>query len=383
MNFDEIIEQTTLDDIRAVYEGRLHDSDTKKNISFFARVVAKMHPGWEYVPKDLGVENFKKAIENLYNSQKSVKQKLHGDNLLTELFHITATTLKDNHLSIRKSDGTYPCSKQTIEQWENRKLNHPDGVIGKNVAYESNELKNILPLSWQKLSNGMPILIAEDKEMKTGIIAFSSCTCNEMNQNEVKKWKDILTVIKNTMPNWKNVIVDLRQNTGGNGFQIQAVAEMLYGEKVPYCLKAQKSHSKETQIREEFGKYPIQEQELWNWADHPFSEKKRNVYVLIDKQTGSAAEAIIPMLENYPDIHFIGERTCGCCQYGAIRPVPLLCGAQLHMGSIFRSYTDGMIECEGHKPDVICQPNENAYDKAYKLIQKKTQNKQKKAENSL
>ena len=86
----------------------------------------------------------------------------------------------------------------------------------------------------------------------------------------------------------------------------------------------------------------------------PFKGEKKGLYILVDREVASSAEAIVPMLAHYPDVQFIGENTCGCGQYGALRPIRLPNGGSVNIGSVYRSYEDGMVECVGHKPDIDC-----------------------------
>ena len=230
--------------------------------------------------------------------------------------------------------------------------------MGKNSAYNPQKL---IEEGWtvftETLSqNGQefPLMIAEREKngKKTGIVAFSSCLAPH---NSRKEWNAILQRFKDLYPTWDKVIVDFRGNTGGDGYQTREVAETLYGDKVPYCLQSIKRKTKENQLREEFFR-PIPEQPLWDKKAHPFrGDNKKRIFVLTDKETGSAAEAIVPMLKNHPNVQFVGENTSGCCQYGGTRPVVLPCGGRINLGSIYREYEDGMVECVGHKPDIHCK----------------------------
>jgi len=288
-----------------------------------------------------------------------LEKRLKDDALLTEFFRITAQTIRDNHLSITNSKGNWPFENKgkTIASWGNLKANHPKGNVGKNSAYNPQKLIDegwtVFTKSFSKDQMEYPLMVAEREKngKKTGIVAFSSCF---LPHNSKEKWDDILQRFKDLYPTWDKVIVDFRGNTGGDGYQTREVAETLYGNEVPYCLQSLKRNTEETHLREEFFR-PISEQPLWDKKDHPFKgDDKKRVFVLTDKETGSAAEAIVPMLKNHPKVQFVGENTCGCCQYGGIRPVALPCGGSINLGSIYREYEDGMVECTGHKPDISC-----------------------------
>ncbi len=333
--------------------------DTLYNIAYFAKTMSSMHPGWGQ--KGFETKEFKEEIEKFYREQGklSIEKRLTGDALLTEFFRITAQTIQDNHLSIVNTKGNYPFKNKqaTIDSWRPFKLNHPKGKVGKNSAYAPKKLIEegwtVFTESFSRGDTQFPLMVAERdiNGEKTGIVAFSSCLAPHESK---KKWDVILKRFKDLYPTWDKVIVDFRGNTGGDGFQTREVAETLYGDKVPYCLQSCRRNTEENRLREEFFR-PIPEQLLWDKKDHPFKgDKKKKVYVLTDKETGSAAEAIVPMLKNHPKVQFIGENTCGCCQFGAVRPVALPCGGRINLGSIYREYEDGMVECVGHKPDINC-----------------------------
>ena len=334
--------------------------DTLYNIAYFAKTISTMHPGWGQ--KGFETEEFKAEIEKLYREQEQlpVKKRLTGDALLTEFFRITAQTIQDNHLSITDIKGNYPFKnkQKTIDSWRPFKLNHPKGKVGKNSAYNPQQLieegGTVFSESFSKDGAEFPLIIAEREKngKKTGIVAFSSCLAPH---DSKKEWDSILQRFKALSPTWDKVIVDFRGNTGGDGFQTRELAETLYSGKVPYCLQSVKRKTKENQLREELSR-PIPEQPLWDKKAHPFrGDDKKRIFVLTDKETGSAAEAIVPMLKNHPKVQFVGENTCGCCQYGGVRPVALPCGGRINLGSIYREYEDGMIECVGHKPDIRCE----------------------------
>lgn len=145
---------------------------------------------------------------------------------------------------------------------------------------------------------------------------------------------------------------------------------MLSGEETPYCLMATKRKTKEAELRE-IGSPAVREQKEWTPKTFHGSHK---VFVLTDSKTSSSSEAFIPMLQHYEKATFIGENTKGCCQYGAIKPVHLPCGGIMNIGTLFRSYEDGMVECVGHKPDINCQ-GRDALQVAFEEIQKEGKGK--------
>ena len=342
--------------------------DTLKNIAHFARIISQIHPGWDN--PDFEKEDFKRKVETLYDEQSRLpkEKRLKENVLLTEFFKITATTLQDNHLSITNVDGKWPMKSEDINQWGNLKVNHSKGTVGKNVAYYQDAFTG-----FKGNINGKPVMISETQinGKKVGIVALSTSKIDwgkQMMQNQEDIWKLFQSEFEKKYENWDNIIIDVRGNGGGAGSPVQRIAETLWGNKRPYCLSSQKRNTQEATLQE-IGHFSITEQPKWQETE--FKDHKKGLYILVDKETASGAEAIVPMLKDYPNVQFIGENTCGCCQYGAVRPIALPCGGWVKIGSIFRQYSDGMVECIGHEPDINCS-GKDAYQVCLNLIQQKT-----------
>ncbi len=351
---------------------RIQDNDTLKNIAHFARIIAQIHPGWEN--PGFEKDSFKRKVEALYNEQSRLPEdkRLKGDALLTEFFKITATTLQDNHLSITNINGKWPMKGEDINRWGSLKANHSKGTVGKNIAYYQDAFKG-----FKGNIDTKPIMISETQinGKKVGIVALSTSKIGwgkESMQNQMDFWNLFQSEFEKRYKNWDNIIIDVRGNSGGTGGPVQRIAETLWGDKRPYCLSSQKRNTQEVTLQE-IGHFQISEQP--EWQKTAFKGHKKGLYILTDKETASGAEAIFPMLKDYPNVQFIGENTSGCCQYGALRPVALPCGGWVNIGSIFRRYSDGLIECVGHKPNINCS-GQDAYQVCLNLIQQKTQSQQ-------
>lgn len=339
-------------------------TDTLANIAFFARAVKQMHPAFDQ--PDFDTIAFQQRIENLYHEQSLLKpeHQLKGRDLLNMFFQITATTLRDNHLSVVDENNKFPMDNfdMEIKKWGQTLLKHEEGQVGKNFVFTHSDDWQIL--ASEQLSNNIDylLLIAQKKQSGkiTGIIALSTCRVDwgsEKQSDELIQWNKILSCFKENYAHWDHIIIDVRGNTGGDAFQLREIAETLYGNTVPYCMQARQRHSPEADLRL-LGGGEIEDQPIWDKNAHPFRGNKKKLYILTDRATSSAAEAIVPMLKNYPGVRFIGEHTCGCCQFGGIRPVPLPCGGKLNIGSVLRTFEDGWVECVGHKPDIDCTGKE-------------------------
>ena len=143
--------------------------DTLKNISYFARAISQMHPGWEKWDKDPDLkkdkDHFKQSIENLYNQQFSMDEtkRLKGDNLLAELYKI-AGALKDNHLEVfatkQKSNGDIHYYQPVDQKTKLKYRLESKGTVGKNLAFSPDFRKEDRHTRVFNLQTG-PLVIAE------------------------------------------------------------------------------------------------------------------------------------------------------------------------------------------------------------------------------
>ena len=343
------------------------DMDVLTNISYFARAISQMHPGWEkwdenpVLKKDK--ERFEKAIENLYNQQSSLEEgkRLKRNDLLAELYKI-AGILKDNHLEVfatkQKPNGDIHYYHPVDQKTKLRYRPEPKGTVGKNLAFSPEFRKEDRHTRVFHLETG-PLVVAERviNGKKTGIIGLSTCMIQQGSPNEASQrhaFEEIVKTLKNNMQNWDNIILDVRGNSGGVPDYLQKIAETICGtkEKLPTCVEAQARKTEEANLRTQFysdNKYYTQEKSI----PKQYSGKQK-VFVLTDRQTASAAEDVYPLLKQYKGTQFVGENTNGCCQYGVVNMIALPCGGALQIGSVFSDYEDGFIEGKGHKPDINC-----------------------------
>ncbi len=171
--------------------------------------------------------------------------------------------------------------------------------------------------------------------------------------------------MKLIIKNWYSDIVDVRGNGGGDNYQLKEIGQVLYGNEVPYCMEAKHRNTNEAMLQS-FGFGRGEEQEKWELKE--FKGKDRDVFILVDRHVGSAAEAIIPMLRPHPRAKIIGENSGGNCQFGAIRPIYMPDGSLIKIGSILRTYENGFIETKGLNPDINCS-GKDAFNEALKIIE--------------
>ena len=339
--------------------------DTLINIAYFARAIAQMHPGWEKWDENPALkkdkELFKLAIEKLYNQQSSLTsgKRLKGNDLLAELYKI-AGVLKDNHLEVfvtkQKSNGDIHFYQPVDQKTKLTYRPEPKGTVGKNLAFSKDCGKEDRHTHIFNLETG-PIVIAERmiNGKKTGIIGLSTCMIQQGTPNEASQrhaFEEIVETLKNNIQNWEYIILDVRGNKGGIPDYLQQIAQTICGaqEKLPRCVEAQTRKTEEAKLGSQFYYKPYTQAKS---ISKQYNGKQK-VFVLIDKETGSAAEFVYPLLKQYEGTQFIGENTKGCCQYGEVNRIALPCGGALQMGNVFYDFGDGFIESKGHKPDINC-----------------------------
>ena len=344
--------------------------DPLYNIAYFARAMSQMHPGWGQ--EGFETAEFQSEVVKLYQKYRDNGQlttQADINRLLTDMWGIAATTLPDNHFRIdafnkkaSKYSRPFKDKEKTLAEWSQErplKVRHPDhGNVGKNVGLAPKPLTRILMCSNQATAEGVASLIVGEctrGSQTFGVLGIPDCAVYWGTPKE-KAGKERLNCLvqafKENYQNWDGIIIDVRGNYGGSSIAMEEIAKILCGEKAPYCLQSKKRKTKEAALRE-IASTHTQEQAEWTSKDF---EKQSNqpIFVLMDGQTASSAEAIVPMLQHYKGVTFIGENTMGCCQYGGIKPVPLPCGGVLHIGTVFRTYEHGIVECVGHTPDIDC-----------------------------
>ncbi len=349
--------------------------DTLKNIAYFARVIAKVHPGFES-----GLYNntkFKGEIVKLYQSQINPTEdnKISGDELLKRFTKIIETTIPDNHLSIVNKEG------QDITTPEDREEYKDTSLVGKKKATVENNVASNLPEGYKALHSEVleglepdkgSLLIAESIDningKKVGLIAFNTCR-DDFGTSHKEQWENILQAFRDNHQNWDSIIIDVRGNGGGDNYQLQEIAQTLYGNQVPYSLEAQRRDTPEAGLQEyDFG--CGKPQEKWSEYKYPFKgNANQEILILTDRHVGSAAESIIPMLAHHPKAKTIGENSGGCCQFGGIVPINMPNGAKINIGSVLRTYENGLVETRGHNPDINCSGGQDAFVVATRVLE--------------
>ncbi|MBR6232111.1 MAG: hypothetical protein IKQ99_03325 [Alphaproteobacteria bacterium] len=303
--------------------------DTLTNIAYFARAIAKMHPGWEewdkYPRLKKEKEQFKSDIEKLYNSQSLLaeEKRLKKADFLAKFYKI-AGALRDSHLEVfsarnKESGGIHffqPVNRKTKLKY------HPEtkGSVGKNLAF-LREYRKKGPNTRIFHLKGGPLVITERtiNGKKVGLIGLSTCVVDRGTRKEAfqrNAFDQIVKTLQANIKNWDSIILDVRGNSGGIPEYLLQIAGTICGCKAgtapPYCSEARARETEEEKLRAQFFLSPYTQKK---YPKNSFLGKPK-VLVLADKETYSAGEFVYPLFKQYKNALFIGENTAGCCHYG-------------------------------------------------------------------
>ncbi len=206
---------------------------------------------------------------------------------------------------------------------------------------------------------------------------------------ESSEWAGLLEKMDALLPKASAIILDLRDNPGGDDGMGRRIAERLYGSQdfplpvkeilryhhpIPYIMRAnlclfqckkmekrgldaslmKKRHKDFLEKAKKFKKAdPPLIPEVFPKVALPLLRHKKPIFILINRGTGSAAENMVDFLEAHPHATTIGERSAGGLHFGNFGFVCLpYSGICITLGTQFRRYHDGrMIEEKGITPD--------------------------------
>ena len=158
-------------------------------------------------------------------------------------------------------------------------------------------------------------------------------------------FKDSVLSISNYMKeimSLPNIIIDVRQNSGGNEKFAKYFASFFITDSVPY---------EKIILRDSVsGKYNI-EKTKWLYPNHLKLNYKGNIYVLSGPDVMSSNESFILMMKQIKNSKIVGMKTYGSS--GNPQPVELSNEIKIYIPS-WKAYTlDGvLIEGNGIKPDI-------------------------------
>ena len=388
ITFNHIINNISSDELIV-----LKTKDIHKNISAFARWIYKGHPGWPFWNKTVHDE-FKKEIVTLYTKANSIKT---TEELLKKLYTIALQTIPDRHFSISYNQ------KRILNPDERKKIKNkifddliPNPKVGQNLAktdLETLEKMGIKLYMREDLSNiGVAWIFVGEIDPKIGIVACTQLTTQkpptgEFSQEQFNKLTQMVDAVKKHYPTWDAIIVDLRDNSGGdsrffnqitslvNGGVAQPIFKKLWVRNTPENILLLKEKQKITHqfCKEDFKKFKI----LWFYKKAlPIKPNRKHVRILINRLVESSGEGAVFQFGKCPTYKTVGENTGGCCTGFDPVSVSLPNGGIIKIATRYAIRPRNIQEGIGISPDVPT-PNKDAFEVALKdlkqILIKKTQ----------
>lgn len=369
LTFNDIIATVSEDDIIKNYVQKKSSPDSPISVdeqryylAWFAAVVRE-HVGYENFSQE-NRKSFENTIENMYNNasndttQKSFLEQLQN----------TRQFIEDNHFSLE-----HPFIQKTKQ---------PDYHCGKNLCKEyalvpdGYERKAGIKNEWEIGTIGNDTLIVS--------IAYMDMPYT----HEYKTWKDLIETFDTLYEKYPHIILDARNNGGGEDKPLHHIATRLYGNPVQSIKKASVRDTPCSRylLQHKFGpcrRVPENERasqehcsgkiktlidETQNF--YPFNEQtgyKGKIDVLIDNRTASAGESAYSLFYGLPNVRFVGENTRGMQHYRkAVFSTPW--GGYISVGVMALEYLNGKLsEKTGNAPDLKVKEGVDALSVALDL----------------
>ncbi|RKY84716.1 peptidase S41 [candidate division KSB1 bacterium] len=227
--------------------------------------------------------------DSLYNVYRPIV-----DNRISEkeLFHILAamlSVLKDGHILLLTPYGEY-----NYEGWWK---DYPANYY--YIIVEQYYLKNVV-----RLSNGK--IISGDLNEELGYIHIS----NFKGDND---WNNSIDKVLDRLKNKKGLIIDIRNNGGGNTGKSEYLASRFADKKRLYSYIQWRNGPNHNDFTEPIPLY-IEPSEKWRFI--------KPVAVLTNRQSFSAAESFVLAMRVFPNVTIIGSTTGGGSGSPILRELP-------------------------------------------------------------
>lgn len=381
LNFEQIINSISDADMMKSYDGltlddfasekeesvkRKTDLDNKTlseeeqrfNLAFWAKATMS-HVGWGGFGED-NQNNFKKAVEKLYNQIDGTKnQKEFMNNVAAD----TMSFIQDRHYMLMTGSGV---------RSGGGKKEKPD--VGRNIGYGKD-----YPEGYEKVDSGtdnkdLPLweigkITKNDEDIL--IVSLPNLGTDgsyEYWEKFVKTFDEEYAKISNNENS--RIILDVRGNGGGEDKPIDHVAKRLYGNMVNTYKRCEINdsaisnkflHDHGAYKQENYEKDGIKREDLVERKHfsnknkvlfdetqtyYPFNEEKGykgRIDVLIDRGVGSSAESAYTSFYHHPRTRYIGENTAGKQQFTQ-GSFAMPCGYLMRIGVTKLTYWDKTAE---------------------------------------
>ena len=254
--------------------------------------------------------------DKIYKSLKGIKEtnyvKKDYDGLVDKIIQLTEENVFDARMLRTK-------------KWESfkKKMKETASDISDDLEFQTGHyaLARGLDFSHYYLTNNSPALLAQDdislKEIDKDIALLKIGSFFERSE----KVKSLLDSIQ--LKGYKNLIIDLRSNPGGNFSPTSAVANFLTDKTIIsgfFPNRQWYNEYKRLPNESDLDKFsPIVGDSIQKGSSYGFyvqtkgidTPYKGNVYLLVNRKTGSAAEALAIGAKEYHLGTIVGQRTAG------------------------------------------------------------------------
>lgn len=322
---------------------KLTAKQVRHEVSVFARVLINVYCGWPF-HKEILKRKILRILVNLYKNAHDMTSLE-----LLEQLKPAVEIIPDNHINLRMIG--YDKGVRT-----GLRKQRPD--VGLNISGDKKFIVDI--------KNDIGII---------GIRTLSKWSGEEQKSFE-QQWRKIL-------PKSKALIIDIRNNGGGDSSPIEMLTCYILGHRYPAARKefirnnpdanAVKKLYKNSAI-DKFNVDSVGDPVVFkDYSAEPlpkFNPEKAGftgpIYVLINGRVMSSGEILCTIMRHYPNVKFVGTNTRGGEVYGYNYAYILLPHSNItfNVGCVYREMFVKNFELNGYKPDIECKDGQDALDVA-------------------